>query len=149
MKKTILAFMASLMLGTSLYAGATDIEVWRVGTFSTDYHTCEKDGYWDYVQESQNVTYNSQTGDYVTVSCHTGLIAYMDVVVWGTNITKTPIVGAGGDMTIHSTYTASSYKIFRFIKDDPDGMDTSGVAKAFYSEGNTVLSSMDKFLRFP
>lgn len=141
--------MASLMLGTSLYAAATGIEVYRVITAKPTYHSCEKDGQWDYVQEAQNVTYNPQSGHYVTVSCHGGAEGYMDVVVWGTNITKTPIVGAGGDMTVHSTYTASSYKIFRFIKDDPDGMDTSGVAKAFYSEGNTVLSSMDKFLRFP
>jgi len=154
MKKTILAFMASLMLGSStLYAAATSIEVYAVATSGPQYHTCEKTGQWDYVQNPANVTYYPESGYYVTNSCHGGGEGYMVVIVWGTNITKMPVVGLAGDLdfieSASGTYNGKPYKQFLYYQDNPTGGDVNGPAKAFYSEGYGVLSSMDRFLRNP
>jgi len=139
------------MLGSSaLYAAATSIEVNKVMTSD---ERCPKAYEWDYVQESQNVTYYPESGYYVTNSCHGGPEGIMDVVVWGTNITKMPVVGLAGDLdfvgSVTGTLNGQPYKLFRYYQDNPTGGNVNGLAKAFYSEGNTVLSSMDRFLTNP
>ena len=142
--------MISLVFGSSmLHAEATAIAVWGVKTFGSKTHQeCEKIGEWDLLQDSANVTYNAEAEIYITNSCHTGTLGLMDVVVFGTDITETPVAGLAGDAILYSTITGTNYKVFQYYQDN-ESRNVSGGVSAFYSEGYGVLSSNDRFLRYP
>ena len=144
MKRIALLTILSLATLSNLYAGATKVVSRDVMTTGGTMA-----GLWDDVQNPNNVTYNSTAKCYVTKATHTGS-GFSRVIVYGTNITKTPIVGAGTDGTLVKSedwYENGVYKGKRFtFKHDKD---MSGQFVSFYSEGNTVLSSTDRFLRYP
>ena len=144
MKRIALLTILSLATLSNLYAGATKVVSRAVVTTGGTMA-----GVLDDVQNPNNVTYNSTAKCYVTKATHTG-DGYSYVIVYGTNITNIPIVGAGTDGTIVSSanYYESGIlkgKIFTF----KHPKDMSGQFVSFYSEGNTVLSSTDRFLRYP
>ena len=145
MKRIALLTMLGLATLSNLYAGATRVESREVVTTGGTMA-----GLWDDVQNPNNVTYNSTAKCYVTKATHTGS-GYSHVIVYGTNITNIPIIGAGTDGTIvgsanhYNTKKILDGKIFTFKHDK----DMSGQFVSFYSEGNTVLSSTDRFLRYP
>ena len=144
MKRIALLTMLSLATLSNLYAGAQRVVSSEVMTSGGSMVG------WDDVQNLNNVTYNSTAKCYVTKATHTG-DGYSKVIVYGTNITKTPIVGAGTDGVLissanhYNTQKVLDGKVFTF----KHPKDMSGQFVSFYSEGNTVLSSTDRFLRYP
>ena len=144
MKRIALLTILSLATLSNLYAGAQRVVSREVMTTGGTLQ-----GTWDDVQNPNNVTYNSTAKCYVTKATHTGS-GYSHVIVYGTNITKTPIVGAGTDGTLVKSedwYEKGLLVGKRFTFQHPK--DMSGQFVSFYSEGNTVLSSTDRFLRYP
>ncbi len=144
MKKFVLLTVLGLATLSDLYAAAQKVVSREVMTTGGSMA-----GLWDDVQNPNNVTYNSTAKCYVTKATHTGS-GYSHVIVYGTNITKTPSVGAGTDgvlMKSEDWYENGVLKGKRFTFQHPK--DMSGYFTSFYSEGNTTLSSMDRFLRFP
>lgn len=107
---------------------------------------------WDYLYNSNNVMYNSQSGYWVTKATHSGSWYLATVVVADnySDITNIPIVGAGTtdgilSSTVNTTMNGYPAKIFYFYS----STNTSGSYNSFYSYNNTVLKSMDRFLRYP
>lgn len=152
MKKAILAIIATAIVGTSaLFAGATALEPYAVKTFETKNFPCEKDNQWDYL--SYNVTYNAQSDQYVTNSCHAGNRGYTKIKVYGTDLKKVPIVGLGVDGVLVNTesgydYRRGSYKMFTFAHEGPSYMDINGTLMVFYY-GNSALVNQKYFIRNP
>ncbi len=141
-KKIFIAFIAIFTIGaSSLFGKATAIYSWQVVTCGGD-----KQCQWDDLLNPNNVTYNELSGYYVSKATHTGN-GYSATVVFGDNIDKEPVVGIGAeDGELEQTIKRAGYTIFihRYYKGR-----MSGLFKSFYSEGNTVLSSMNRFLRYP
>ena len=142
MKRMFIAIVAIITISTSsLFAGATGILSYGAYTFGG-----EKKNQWDYLYEQNNITYNELSGHWITNATHTG-DGYSMTVVIGTNIDKNPIVGMGiEDGNLVHTAHYNGYSIF-YHKYKKGSM--SGQFNSFYSEGNGVLSSMDRFLRYP
>lgn len=144
MKKLFLAIL-SLTVINNLYGDAIKVESKSVMTSGGSMA-----GMWDDVQNPMNVSYNPLSKNYVTNATHIGS-GYSKVIVYGTNITKIPNVGAGTDGVLVSS--ANYYdsrrvligKVFIF----QHAKDMNGQFVSFYSAENKILSSVDRFLRNP
>lgn len=147
MKKIFLAAIVAMVLGTSSMFGAV------LGVFSYAAKTSGGSlaGQWDYLYNSNYVTYNPQSGYWVTNATHEGEGYTYTIVIANkySDITNKPIVGLGDDGTLSNTQytTFLGYPAIAFIHHhDPDA---NGLFTSFYSYGNTVYSDMNKWLRNP
>ncbi len=145
MKKFILLLILNLTIISNLHSDATKVESKSVMTSGGSMA-----GIWDDVQNPINVSYNPLSKNYVTNATHTGS-GYSKVIVYGTDITKIPVVGAGTDGVLVSSsnyYDSRRILIGKiFIFQHPK--DMSGEFVSFYSAKNKILSSVDRFLRYP